>query len=65
MRWCFARPQLRSLLILITVINIGTNGLNTTLIYGLQQRGEAPWVIGLVSTFMGLGMFAAHCSPDA
>lgn len=58
MRWCFARPQLRSLLILITVINIGTNGLNTTLIYGLQQRGEAPWVIGLVSTFMGLGMFA-------
>ncbi|MDV2976119.1 UNVERIFIED_CONTAM: MFS transporter [Actinomycetes bacterium ARC8] len=58
MRWCFARPQLRSLLILITVINIGTNGLNTTLIYGLQQRGESPWVIGLVSTFMGLGMFA-------
>ncbi len=58
MRWCFAKPQLRSLLILITVINIGTNGLNTTLIYGLQQRGEAPWVIGLVSTFMGLGMFA-------
>ena len=58
MRWCFARPQLRSLLILITVINIGTNGLNTTLIYGLQQRGETPWVIGLVSTFMGLGMFA-------
>lgn len=58
MKWCFARPQLRSLLILITAINIGTNGMMTTLTYGLQQRGEAPWVIGLVSTFMGLGMLA-------
>lgn len=58
MKWCFSRPQLRSLLILITLINVGTNGLMTALTYGLQQRAEAPWVIGLVSTFMGLGMLA-------
>ncbi|MGP9781139.1 MFS transporter [Glutamicibacter sp. AOP12-B1-11] len=56
MRWCFARPQLRTLLLLIVVVNLGTNGIATTLIYGLQQRGEAPWVIGLVSTCMGVGM---------
>ncbi|MEG2927457.1 MAG: MFS transporter [Glutamicibacter sp.] len=56
MHWCFSRPQLRALLILITVVNIGVNGLMTTLIYGLQQRSEEPWVIGLTSTFMGAGM---------
>ncbi|MFJ5106723.1 MULTISPECIES: MFS transporter [unclassified Glutamicibacter] len=56
MHWCFSRPQLRALLILITVVNIGVNGLMTTLIYGLQQRSEEPWVIGLTSTFMGVGM---------
>lgn len=56
MRWCFSRPQLRSLLILIAIVNIGVNGLMTTLLYGLQQRGEAPWMIGLISTFMGAGM---------
>ncbi len=58
MRWCFAKPQLRSLLILVTTINVGSNGMMTTLTYGLQQRGEPAWVIGLVSTFMGLGMLA-------
>ncbi|WP_159609191.1 MFS transporter [Glutamicibacter sp. JC586] len=56
MRWCFSRPQLRALLILITIVNIGVNGLMTTMIYGLQQRSETPWVIGLTSTFMGVGM---------
>lgn len=56
MRWCFSRPQLRALLVLITVVNIGVNGLMTTLIYGLEQRSEAPWVIGLASTCMGVGM---------
>ena len=56
MRWCFSRPQLRALLILITVVNIGVNGLMTTLIYGLEQRSELPWIIGLASTCMGVGM---------
>ena len=56
MRWCFSRPQLRALLILITVVNIGVNGLMTALIYGLEQRSEAPWIIGLASTCMGAGM---------
>lgn len=56
MRWCFSRPRLRALLLLIMAVNIGVNGLMTTLIYGLQQRGEDAWVIGLVSTFMGAGM---------
>lgn len=56
LKWCFARPQLRALLILIVIVNLGTNGMVTTLIYGLQQRGEPAWLIGLISTTMGVGM---------
>lgn len=56
LKWCLTRPQLRSLLILIVIVNLGTNGMVTTLIYGLQQRGEPAWLIGLISTTMGVGM---------
>lgn len=65
MRWCFSRPQLRALLILITVVNIGVNGLMTTLIYGLEQRSEMPWIIGLASTCMGVGMLVGSLAATS
>lgn len=65
LRWCFARPRLRAILLVIMVVNIGVNGLMTTLIYGLQQRGESAWVIGLVSTSMGVGMLLGSVAATA
>lgn len=56
LRWCFGHRRLRILLLIAALINLGTGGMSTTLIYGLQQRGEAPWVIGLITTAMGVGM---------
>lgn len=65
MRWCLARPRLRAILLVIMVVNIGVNGLMTALIYGLQQRGETAWVIGLASTFMGVGMLIGSVAATA
>ena len=56
LRWCFARPQLRMMLWVLVAVNLGTNGVVTTLVYGLRYRGESTVVIGLVTACLGVGL---------
>ena len=55
-RWCFARPQLRTILWLMVAVNLGTNGVMTALVYGLRERGESTISIGLVTASLGVGL---------
>ncbi|AIY00922.1 hypothetical protein ART_1323 [Arthrobacter sp. PAMC 25486] len=54
--WLFQRPELRGIVILATIINLGLNSAITAVVFGLQQRGETPAVIGMVSAGIGIGM---------
>lgn len=56
LRWLWARPELRRVLAVALLLNLGLNGAVTTLLYNLATTGEAPARIGLVSTALGLGM---------
>lgn len=53
--WLFHRPELRGIVILATIINLGFNSAITAVVFGLQQRGESPEVIGVVSAGIGGG----------
>lgn len=53
--WMWARRDLRGVLVLSTVVNLGFLLITTTTIYSLQQAGAAPVSIGLVSAGIGAG----------
>lgn len=55
-RWLFSRPDLRGVLFVATVINLGFSTAMTTIIYALQQQGETPLTIGLLATGAGVAM---------
>lgn len=54
--WLFARADLRGVVVISTIINLGFNAALTTVIYGLQQQGSSPVAIGWVSTGGGAAM---------
>ncbi|GAA3934128.1 MFS transporter [Microbacterium soli] len=54
--WLFSRTDLRGVLFISTIINLGINTATTTVIYALQQDGYSPAVIGWVGAAMGAGM---------
>lgn len=54
--WLFSRPDLRGVLIVLTLINLGINTAITTVIYALQQDGHSPAVIGWLSAGLGVTM---------
>ncbi|GGC90579.1 MFS transporter [Tersicoccus solisilvae] len=56
--WLAHRPELRGLMAVSTILNLGINAAITAVVFGLQQRGEAPSAIGLVSASVGLGLLA-------
>lgn len=56
LRWLFQRTDLRGILLLSAIINLGLNAALTAVIFGLAQRGESPADIGLVSAGIGVGM---------
>ena len=56
MKWLMGRAELRGIIILSTILNLGINSALTAVIFGLQQRGESPAAIGLVSAGIGVGM---------
>ncbi|UJP09434.1 MFS transporter [Microbacterium sp. KUDC0406] len=56
--WLFSRRDLRGVLLISTVINLGINTVMTTIVYSLQQDGESPAVIGWISAGMGVMMLA-------
>lgn len=56
LRWLWAQPQLRRVLIIALLLNLGLNTTINTLLLDLATSGEDPARIGLISTGMGLGM---------
>ncbi|MFP1602896.1 MFS transporter [Microbacterium sp. 2216-1] len=57
-RWLFSRPDLSSVLVLITIINLGLTSTVTTVIYSLQQDGHSEVTIGMLSAVIGAVMLA-------
>ncbi|WP_300269229.1 MFS transporter, partial [Microbacterium sp.] len=55
-RWLLSRPDLRGVLFVATIINLGFATALTTIIYALQQNGETPLTIGLLATGAGISM---------
>lgn len=55
-RWLVHRPELRGIVALATITNLGLNSALTAVIFGLQQRGDSPPLIGMVSAGIGAGM---------
>lgn len=51
--WLMQRHDLRPILFVMTLINLGFNTAATAIIYTLQQRGESPAVIGLLGSAIG------------
>ena len=56
LRWLWRRRDLRAMLVVSVVINLGTNAAITSVIFALQRRGESAASIGLVSASIGGGM---------
>lgn len=54
--WLLARRDLRAVLFISTIINLGFNAGVTTVIFALQQAGESPAVIGWLSAGSGAAM---------
>ncbi|MDR6866937.1 MFS family permease [Microbacterium resistens] len=54
--WLFSRTDLRGVLLIMTIINLGFNAAMTTVIYALQQDGQSPAVIGWISAGLGVAM---------
>lgn len=55
-RWLLSRVDLRGVLFVATIINLGFATALTTVIYALQQNGETPLTIGLLATGAGVSM---------
>ena len=54
--WLFKRPDLRNVMLIATIINLGFNAAVTTAIDVLQKTGHSPVQIGTVSSAMGIAM---------
>lgn len=54
--WLFSRPDLRGVLFVATIINLGFSTALTTVIYALQQQGHSPVTIGFLATGAGVAM---------
>lgn len=55
-RWLFSRTDIRGILLISTIVNLGINVAITTVVYSLQQSGHSPAVIGWVEAGMGAAM---------
>ncbi|MGV2985203.1 MFS transporter [Microbacterium sp. AGC85] len=55
-RWLMSRPDLRGVLFVATIVNLGFSTAMTTVIYALQQAGHSTITIGLLATGAGIAM---------
>ena len=55
-RWLFSRRDLRGVLFVATMVNLGFSTAMTTVIYALQQAGHSTITIGLLATGAGVAM---------
>lgn len=56
MVWLLRRRDLRGVLLISTLLNLGINASITSVVFALQQRGEPVSAIGWVSGSLGVGM---------
>lgn len=56
--WLLHRPELRGVMAISTIVNLGMNASVTAVVFGLQQRGESPATIGVATASVGVGMLA-------
>lgn len=56
LKWLWRRKDLRAILFVSIIVNLGINAAITSVIFALQQRGESAASIGLVSASIGVGM---------
>lgn len=62
--WMFARPDLRGVAIVATVVNLGFTAAMTTVTYSLQIAGVSPQAIGVMGAVINVVMLAgAALSP--
>ncbi|OMH32294.1 MFS transporter [Tersicoccus sp. Bi-70] len=54
--WLARRPDLRGVMAVSTIVNLGIGAAMTSVVIGLQQRGESPATIGLTSASVGVGL---------
>ncbi|NHI16163.1 MFS transporter [Microbacterium excoecariae] len=54
--WIWARPDLRGVVVVTTIVNLGISAAVTTAIYALQQAGHSPAAIGWVGAGVGAAM---------
>ena len=65
LKWLWRRKDLRAVLLVSIIINLGTNASITSVIFALQQRGESAATIGLVSASIGVGMLLGSMAAPA
>lgn len=65
LKWLWRRKDLRAILLVSVIINLGTNASITSVIFALQQRSESAATIGLVSAAIGIGMLLGSMSAPA
>lgn len=56
--WLFSRVDLRGVLWVSMLVNLGFNSAMTTIIYSLQQSGHSPVIIGALGSVLGAVMLA-------
>lgn len=54
--WLWRRKDLRMILIVSVIVNLGSNAAISSTVFALQQRGESAATIGLVSASIGVGL---------
>lgn len=55
--WSFRRPDIRTCMIVLFILNVGFTTAMTTVIYSMEMQGTDEWLIGLVAASAGIGMF--------
>ncbi|MFJ6416589.1 MFS transporter [Paeniglutamicibacter sp. NPDC091659] len=65
LKWLWRRKDLRVVLLVSVIINLGTNASITSVIFALQRRGESAATIGLVSAAIGAGMLLGSMTAPA
>lgn len=56
--WLFSRRDLRGVVLIVAIINLGVSTAVTTVIFSMQQRGHSPLELSALSVAVGVGMLA-------
>lgn len=63
--WLWRRGDLRMILIVSVIVNLGSNAAISSTVFALQQRGESAATIGLVSASIGVGLLVGSLAAPS